>query len=242
MQSLYQATEEEVQLAQFWEQRWQQRWVPPTNDGEFCDDDTPSSYSSCSDGGDVTPKFAPFGGGCQFAPFGGCYQFAPFGGCYQDMHLHLQHEGEDEGEEPSEDEGEETNDEEETNDDEETNGDEGEMEIPDCTDVPNVPETRHQVSAKSHQVTAKSVGAKKPNPKPRSKSIVPKPKFIPLQITLNVNRECDAAVLLVGKKDTDLPSKHHVSRDASREAKKRHDEKWTHINRTQKHSRIAALE
>jgi hypothetical protein len=151
--------------------------------------------------------------------------------CSSDL---LQHEGE--GEEPSEDE--ETNDE-ETND-EEPNGDEGEMEIPDCTDVPNVPETRHQVSAKS--VSAKSVGAKKHNPKPKSKSksaaIVPKPKFIPLQITINVNRECDAAVLLVGKKDTDLPSKHH----ASREAKKRDDEKWTHINRTQKHSRIAALE
>jgi hypothetical protein len=230
MQNPYQATEYELELAQFWEQRWQQRWVPPTNDGEFCNDDTPGSYSSYSDGGDVTPKI-PFGGGCQIAPFGGGCQIAPFGGCYQDLHLHLQHEGEEPSDEEPSDE--------ETNDEEETNGDEGEMEIPDCTDVPSVPETRHQVSAKS-------VGAKKPNPKPKSKSksaaIVPKPKFIPLQITINVNRECDAAVLLVGKKDTDLPSKHHASRDASRDAKKCHAEKWTHINRTQKYSRIAALE
>jgi len=234
MQNPYQATEDEIELGQFWEQLWQQRWVPPTNDGELCDDDTtPISYSSYSDGGDVTPKIAPFDGGCQIAPFGGCYQ---------DLHLHLQHEGEEPSdEEPSDEEpSDEEPSDEETNDEEETNGDEGEMEIPDCTDVPSVPETRHQVSAKS-------VGAKKPNPKSKSKSksaaIVPKPKFIPLQITINVNRECDAAVLLVGKKDTDLPSKHH----ASREAKKRHDEKWTHINRAQKHSnargtRIAALE
>jgi hypothetical protein len=226
MQNPYQATEEEVQLAQFWEQRWQQRWVPPTND-----DDTPSSYGSCSDGGDVTP--------CQIAPFGGGCQIAPFGGCYQDLHLYLQHEGE--GEEPSEDE--ETNDE-ETND-EEPNGDEGEMEIPDCTDVPNVPETRETRETREH-ISAKSVSAKKTKPKPNSKSaaIVPKPKFIPFQITLNVNHENDpAVVLLVGKKDTDLPSKHH----ASREAKNRHTEKWTHTNRAQKHSnargtRIAALE
>ena len=78
MQNPYQATDYENELAQF----WQQRWVPPTNDGEFCDDDTPSSYSSYSDGGDVTPKIAPFGG------------------CYQDLRLHLQHEGE--GEETNE--------------------------------------------------------------------------------------------------------------------------------------------
>jgi hypothetical protein len=236
MQNPYQATEDEIEMGKFWEQRWQQRWVPPTNDGDDCSDDCSSDCSS--DCGDVTPKIAPFGGGCQIAPFGGCYQ---------DLHLHLQHEGEgeetnDEDEEPSEDEGEgeETNDEgEETNDEgEETN--EGEMEVPDCADVPSVPETRHQASAKI-------VGAKKTKPKPKSKSksaaIVPKPKFIPFQITINVNREGDASVLLVGKKDTDLPSKHH----ASREAKKRHDEKWTHINRAQKHSnargtRIAALE
>jgi hypothetical protein len=219
MQNPYQATQEEIELGEFWAQRWQQRWVPPTNDGDDCSDDCSSDCSS--DCGDVTPKIAPFGGGCQIAPFGGCYQ---------DLHLHLQHEGEgeetnDEDEEPSEDEDE----------DEETN-DEGELEtIPDCADVPSVPETRHQA------------GAKKTKPKPKSKSksaaIVPKPKFIPLQITLNVNREGDASVLLVGKKDTDLPSKHHASRDA----KKRHDEKWTHINRAQKHSnargtRIAALE
>ena len=212
MQNPYQATEDEIEMGQFWEQRWQQRWVPPTNDGDDCSDDCSSDCSS--DCGDVTPKIAPFGGGCQIAPYGGCSQ---------DLHLHLQHEGE----------GGETNDE-----DEETN--EGEMEVPDCADVPSVPETRHQASAKI-------VGAKKTKPKPKSKSksaaIVPKPKFIPFQITINVNREGDASVLLVGKKDTDLPSKHH----ASREAKKRHDEKWTHINRAQKHSnargtRIAALE
>jgi hypothetical protein len=227
MQNPYEATDYENELAQFWQQPWQQRWVPPTNDGEFCDVDTPSSYSS----GDVTP--------CQIAPFGGGCQIAPFGGCYQDLHLYLQHEGE--GEEPSEDE--ETNDEETNNEetnDEEPNGDEGEMEIPDCTDVPNVPETRHQVSAKSvsaKSVSAKSVGAKKTKPKRKSKSaaIVPKPKFIPFQITINVNHENDpAVVLLVGKKDTDLPSKHH----ASREAKK----KWTHNTNRARGTRIVALE
>jgi hypothetical protein len=225
MQNPYQATEEEIELGEFWAQRWQQRWVPPTNDG---DDDTPSSYSSYSDGGDVTPKIAPFGGGCQIAPFGGCYQ---------DLHLHLQHEGE----EPSD---EEPSDEEPS--DEETNDEEiGDEVIPDCTDVPNVPETRETRETREH-ISAKSVSAKKTKPKPKSKSaaIVPKPKFIPFQITINVNHENDpAVVLLVGKKDTDLPSKHH----ASHEAKNRHTEKWTHVNRAQKHSnargtRIVALE
>jgi hypothetical protein len=231
MQNPYQATEDEIEMGQFWEQRWQQRWVPPTNDGDDCSDDCSSDCSDESyitECGDITEcgEGAECGEGCQIAPFGGCYQ---------DLHLHLQHEGEGEGEEPSEDE----DNDEETNEGEEI-GDEGEMEVPDCADVPSVPETRHQASAKI-------VGAKKTKPKPKSKSksaaIVPKPKFIPLQITINVNREGDAAVLLVEKKDTDLPSKHH----ASREAKKRHDEKWTHINRAQKHSnargtRIAALE
>lgn len=220
MQNPYQATEDEIEMGKFWEQRWQQRWVPPTNDGDDCSDDCSSDCSDESyitECGDITEcgEGTECGGGCQIAPFGGCYQ---------DLHLHLQHEGEGEDEEPSEDEDE----------DEETN--EGEMEmIPDCADVPSVPETRHQASAKKT----------KPKPKSKSKSaaIVPKPKFIPFQITINVNREGDASVLLVGKKDTDLPSKHH----ASREAKKRHDEKWTHINRAQKHSnargtRIAALE
>jgi len=228
MQNPYEATDYENELAQFWQQPWQQRWVPPTNDGEFCDVDTPSSYS---DGGDVTP--------CQIAPFGGCYQ---------DLHLHLRHEGESEETNDEETNDEEPNDE-EPNDEEigdEEIGDEGEMEmIPDCTDVPNVPETRETRETREH-ISAKSVSAKKTKPKPKSKSaaIVPKPKFIPFQITINVNHENDpAVVLLVGKKDTDLPSKHH----ASHEAKNRHTEKWTHTNRAQKHSnargtRIAALE
>jgi hypothetical protein len=90
MQNPYQATEYEIELAQFWQQPWQQRWVPPTNDG---DDDTPSSYSSYSDGGDVTPNIAPFGG------------------CYQDLHLHLQHEGESEEHNETNEEPNETNEE-----------------------------------------------------------------------------------------------------------------------------------
>jgi len=255
MQNPYQATEEEIELGEFWAQRWQQRWVPPTNDGEFCDDDTPGSYSSYSDGGDVTPNIAPFGGGCRIAPFGGGCRIAPFGGCYQDLHLHLQHEGEEPSdEEPSDEEpsDEETNDEEpndeEPNDEEigdEEIGDEGEMEIPECTDVPHVPETRETRETRE-TISAKSVSAKKTKPKPKSKSaaIVPKPKFIPFQITINVNHENDPVVVLFnGKKDTDLPSKHH----SSHEAKNRHTEKWTHTNRAQKHSnargtRIAALE
>jgi hypothetical protein len=113
MQNPYQATDYENELAQF----WQQRWVPPTNDGEFCDDDTPSSYSSYSDGGDVTPKIAPFGG------------------CYQDLRLHLQHEGE--GEETNE-----TN--EETNETNEEPNEEPNETNEETNEEPNDEETSQQ--------------------------------------------------------------------------------------------------
>ena len=64
-----------------------------------------------------------------------------------------------------------------------------------------------------------------------------KMKFAPIQITINVNHCSSSSYdhqdgISVGKKEINMPTKQR----ASREAKKRDDEKWTHINREQKHS------
>lgn len=110
-------------------------------------------------------------------------------------------------------------------------------EMPDCADCADGPktrtDTRETTRDKKKPATATSTFTKQT----KQTQLGKKMKFVPIQITINVNHCCCSSDdhqdgISVGKKEINMPPKQR----ASREAKKRDDEKWTHINREQKHS------
>jgi hypothetical protein len=103
----------------------------------------------------------------------------------------------------------------------------------------NVPKTR--TVTRETRETRETTRDKKPKQTQPGKKV----KFVPIQITINVNHRNIGNIgsssssnsssddqEFAGKKEINLPPKQRTSR----EAKKRDDEKWTHINREQKHS------
>jgi len=108
----------------------------------------------------------------------------------------------------------------------------------------NVPKTRTVTRVtREPRETRETTRDKKPKQTQPGKKV----KFVPIQITINVNHRNIGNSSnsgssnsnsnsddqeFAGKKEINLPPKQRTSR----EAKKRDDEKWTHINREQKHS------
>ena len=90
--------------------------------------------------------------------------------------------------------------------------------------------TDASIKAKA-KTKAKTIKPKPMKPTQANQPNGKKKKFDPIQIGINPNHN-NQEMPSVSKHEIDLPKKER----ASRESKKRDDEKWTHINREQKHS------
>ena len=119
-----------------------------------------------------------------------------------------------------------------------------------CDDYPDVvqvtePRERITVAAAGGAISAKTKAKSKTNAAAAAKARIAKKqqnKFIPIQVTINANRvsvedaESSSTMLYKGKVQINLPKKNMQASSASREDKKRHDEKWRRINAAQKQS------
>ena len=119
-----------------------------------------------------------------------------------------------------------------------------------CDDYPDVvqvtePRERITVAAAGGAISAKTKAKSKTNAAAAAKARIAKKqqnKFIPIQVTINANRvsvedaESSSTMLYKGKVQINLPKKNMQAPSASREDKKRHDEKWRRINAAQKQS------
>ena len=134
--------------------------------------------------------------------------------------------------------------------------DEEAMEIPDCPPITHDDEFASMGSSAIATVKAKKPANNKNNNKKKSAASATKAriakqqqqqqqqqqgkKFVPIHVTVNDNRSSHShdqetmAMLSASKIEINLPKKN--LQNASREAKKRHDEKWKRINADQKHS------
>jgi hypothetical protein len=119
-----------------------------------------------------------------------------------------------------------------------------------CDDYPDVvqvtePRERITAAAAGGAISAKTKAKSKTNAAAAAKARIAKKqqnKFIPIQVTINANRvsvedaESSSTMLYKGKVQINLPKKNMQASSASREDKKRHDEKWRRINAAQKQS------
>ena len=119
-----------------------------------------------------------------------------------------------------------------------------------CDDYPDVvqvtePRERITVAAAGGAISAKTKAKSKTTAAAAAKARIAKKqqnKFIPIQVTINANRvsvedaESSSTMLYKGKVQINLPKKNMQASSASREDKKRHDEKWRRINAAQKQS------
>ena len=119
-----------------------------------------------------------------------------------------------------------------------------------CDDYPDVvqvtePRERITVAAAGGAISAKTKAKSKTNAAAAAKARIAKKqqnKFVPIQVTINANRvsvedaESSSTMLYKGKVQINLPKKNMQASSASREDKKRHDEKWRRINAAQKQS------
>ena len=121
-----------------------------------------------------------------------------------------------------------------------------------CDDYPDVvtltePKERITVAAAGGTISAKTKAKSKTKAAAAAKARIAKKqqnKFAPIQVTINTNRvsvedaESSSTMLYKGKVQINLPKKNMQasSASASREDKKRHDEKWRRINAAQKQS------
>ena len=119
-----------------------------------------------------------------------------------------------------------------------------------CDDYPDVvqvtePRERITVAAAGGAISAKTKAKSKTNAAAAAKARITKKqqnKFAPIQVTINANRvsvedaESSSTMLYKGKVQINLPKKNMQASSASREDKKRHDEKWRRINAAQKQS------
>ena len=121
-----------------------------------------------------------------------------------------------------------------------------------CDDYPDVvqvtePRERITVAAAGGAISAKTKAKSKTTAAAAAKARIAKKqqnKFVPIQVTINTNRvsvedaESSSTMLYKGKVQINLPKKNMQasSASASREDKKRHDEKWRRINAAQKQS------
>ena len=119
-----------------------------------------------------------------------------------------------------------------------------------CDDYPDVvqvtePRERITVAAAGGAISAKTKAKSKTNAAAAAKARIAKKqqnKFVPIQVTINANRvsvedaESSSTMLYKGKVQINLPKKNMQAPSASREDKKRHDEKWRRINAAQKQS------
>jgi hypothetical protein len=119
-----------------------------------------------------------------------------------------------------------------------------------CDDYPDVvqvtePRERITVAAAGGAISAKTKAKSKTKAAAAAKARIAKKqqnKFVPIQVTINANRvsvedaESSSTMLYKGKVQINLPKKNMQAPSASREDKKRHDEKWRRINAAQKQS------
>jgi len=121
-----------------------------------------------------------------------------------------------------------------------------------CDDYPDVvtltePKERITVAAAGGTISAKTKAKSKAKAAAAAKARIAKKqqnKFAPITVTINTNRvsiedaESSSTMLYKGKVQINLPKKNMQasSASASREDKKRHDEKWRRINAAQKQS------
>ena len=119
-----------------------------------------------------------------------------------------------------------------------------------CDDYPDVvqvtePRERITVAAAGGAISAKTKAKSKTNAAAAAKARIAKKqqnKFAPITVTINTNRvsvedaESSSTMLYKGKVQINLPKKNMQASSASREDKKRHDEKWRRINAAQKQS------
>ena len=107
------------------------------------------------------------------------------------------------------------------------------------------PRERITVAAAGGAISAKTKAKSKTTAAAAAKARIAKKqqnKFIPIQVTINANRvsvedaESSSTMLYKGKVQINLPKKNMQASSASREDKKRHDEKWRRINAAQKQS------
>jgi hypothetical protein len=121
-----------------------------------------------------------------------------------------------------------------------------------CDDYPDVvtltePKERITVAAAGGTISAKTKAKSKTKAAAAAKARIAKKqqnKFAPITVTINTNRvsvedaESSSTMLYKGKVQINLPKKNMQasSASASREDKKRHDEKWRRINAAQKQS------
>ena len=119
-----------------------------------------------------------------------------------------------------------------------------------CDDYPDVvtltePKERITVAAAGGTISAKTKAKSKTTAAAAAKARIAKKqqnKFAPITVTINTNRvsvedaESSSTMLYKGKVQINLPKKNMQasSASASREDKKRHDEKWRRINAAQK--------